>query len=514
MIVRQTLLAAAVAGITLTSGLASASLESEMNKLFGSITNVTDPSAVSGTQRGVIQGGSIYTRTPLTTINPVNLQMPRIDAGCGGIDMFGGSFSFINKEQYIQLLRSIAGNATGYAFKLALTTLSPMIGGIVEDLQKSIGALNAAALDSCNITQNLFAAAGATPESAANLGEKLRGGGGAVAAVATGLSSAVDSVGSLISKVNDPMSNLTPAGQNQMYATGAFGNTTWRLLNEGSGAINRWFEFGDTELANALMSYTGTILVVPPPPSSDSTMSTDGKVNPSIIGIRDLYEGNIDERGNQTRNLSLYSCQQYEDSDPANNRGAVCLPQPDPVTGQIPPLQVNQNAQLQGMLTRVNVLLLGAGVDGGIAGIFDGTTARDFNDQERALLSMENRLMATLQQIGNRSPLATRSFAQAIAVPVALALTEDLSSQVLNAVKTSAAQNSHITGSAAMAAEADKLAKQAQEFFIEQQKKLDTNASLIAIGENILKNAPPQKMPSNAPGAPTFGAGGETSPSP
>jgi len=264
MIIRKATLAAAVASLTLTTGIATASLEQEMNKLFGGISNVTDPSAVSGMQRGVVQGGSLYVRTPLTRVTPVNIQMPRIDAGCGGIDMFGGSFSFINKDQYIQLLRSIAGNATGYAFKLALTTLSPMIGGITEDLQKSISALNSAALDSCNITQNLFAAAGATPESAAVLGEKLRSGAGTQSALATGLSTGIDAIGGVISKINDPLSNLTPAGQNQMYETGAFGNATWRMLNEGGSSITTWFEFGGTELANAIMSYTGSMVITPP----------------------------------------------------------------------------------------------------------------------------------------------------------------------------------------------------------------------------------------------------------
>jgi conjugative transfer pilus assembly protein TraH len=33
---------------------------------------------------------------------------PSFDAGCGGIDLFAGSFSFISAEQFQNLLRAIA----------------------------------------------------------------------------------------------------------------------------------------------------------------------------------------------------------------------------------------------------------------------------------------------------------------------------------------------------------------------------------------------------------------------
>jgi len=69
-------------------------------------------------------------RSPINSINLVNLTAPEIRAGCGGIDLYGGSFTFINTDQFRQILRQIGANALGYAFKLALATTVP---GVRQD---------------------------------------------------------------------------------------------------------------------------------------------------------------------------------------------------------------------------------------------------------------------------------------------------------------------------------------------------------------------------------------------
>jgi conjugative transfer pilus assembly protein TraH len=56
------------------------------------------------------------------TIQLVSMTLPDINAGCGGIDAYLGSFSFINSEQLQRFGKQIMSNAAGYFFDLALQT--------------------------------------------------------------------------------------------------------------------------------------------------------------------------------------------------------------------------------------------------------------------------------------------------------------------------------------------------------------------------------------------------------
>ena len=67
-----------------TSTVASASaINSEMNKMFSSMTNVTNPGAYKTSRRGVISGGSLQVRNKVMNINIVSAQPPSFAAGCG-----------------------------------------------------------------------------------------------------------------------------------------------------------------------------------------------------------------------------------------------------------------------------------------------------------------------------------------------------------------------------------------------------------------------------------------------
>ena len=84
-----------------------------MNQLFGSMTNTTAPGVFESQRRGVISGGSVVVRNRIMNENLVSMVPPSFQAGCGGIDMFAGSLSFVNADQFVQLLRSVAANAKG-----------------------------------------------------------------------------------------------------------------------------------------------------------------------------------------------------------------------------------------------------------------------------------------------------------------------------------------------------------------------------------------------------------------
>jgi conjugative transfer pilus assembly protein TraH len=126
-----------------------------MDAMFGTLTNATSPTAHLGQRRGVITGGSLVTRNRIMSTNLVSVVPPSFSAGCGGIDLYGGSFSFINLNQFVTLMRSVAANAAGYAFQLAINAMCPDCGNVMSDLQKKIQQMNQLFSNSCQLAQGV-----------------------------------------------------------------------------------------------------------------------------------------------------------------------------------------------------------------------------------------------------------------------------------------------------------------------------------------------------------------------
>jgi conjugative transfer pilus assembly protein TraH len=70
------------------------------------------------------------------------VQLPGAKAGCGGIDLFAGSFSYISADQFMAMIKNIGNNALGYAFKLAIDAVDPMIGNVLDKLREASEAMN------------------------------------------------------------------------------------------------------------------------------------------------------------------------------------------------------------------------------------------------------------------------------------------------------------------------------------------------------------------------------------
>ena len=137
---------------------ASAGVGADMEQAFqdmGAAANVSGPSAYQGQSAGYYSLGSAWTRFPQKTVYPANLQLPKVTAGCGGIDVFTGSFSFINADEFVAMLKAVANNAIGFAFKLAIEAISPQIGKTMQDLQDLANKINQQNISSCESAQAL-----------------------------------------------------------------------------------------------------------------------------------------------------------------------------------------------------------------------------------------------------------------------------------------------------------------------------------------------------------------------
>jgi conjugative transfer pilus assembly protein TraH len=105
-------------------------------------------------------GGSISARTPIDNLQLLTIKSPDIKAGCGGIDIFGGAFSFINAEQFTQFLQSIGSNALGYAFSLGLEAICPTCNSALKWLRDQMNQINKLSTDSCMAAKALVNTAG------------------------------------------------------------------------------------------------------------------------------------------------------------------------------------------------------------------------------------------------------------------------------------------------------------------------------------------------------------------
>jgi conjugative transfer pilus assembly protein TraH len=132
-----------------------ADLEDTLRDMLDANVQVNNPGSISSARRGGFYGGSIYVRGRVMNVSVINFTPPSFSAGCGGIDLFGGSFSMINKEQFVALLRSVAQNAAGYAFHLALKNICEQCSTIIANLQRVIQEMNQFTGNSCQLAKGI-----------------------------------------------------------------------------------------------------------------------------------------------------------------------------------------------------------------------------------------------------------------------------------------------------------------------------------------------------------------------
>jgi len=151
---------AVLAAANLMAAPVAADVGNELTTFFddmGAAANVTGPTAYQGQSAGYYTGGGVWTRFPQRAVNPVNLQLPSVNAGCGGIDIFSGSFSFIDSDEMVAMLKSVANNALGFAFQLAIKSISPQISQTIEEFAQKVQQMNQFNMNSCEMAQGLVA---------------------------------------------------------------------------------------------------------------------------------------------------------------------------------------------------------------------------------------------------------------------------------------------------------------------------------------------------------------------
>lgn len=137
----------------------SSSLTTFFNKI-GVASNVTPPALFKDQSAGYATGGGLSLSGNVMESQLAHVEMPSVRYGnCGDIDIYNGGFSFIGGEQIVRTLKGVASSAAGYAFMLALETVSPQFANNVKQLQSWANTINGIGINSCETASSLVSAA-------------------------------------------------------------------------------------------------------------------------------------------------------------------------------------------------------------------------------------------------------------------------------------------------------------------------------------------------------------------
>ena len=287
---------------------ARADVLSEMEDFWqGAAVNATGPAAFEGQASGHWSLGNLYLRAPVRSEPIATMSLPSFRAGCGGIDAFAGAFSYIDSDQLVAFGRAVAQNATGFAFELALETISPVIAETMSKLRALSQWVNNQNLNSCESAQALVGAA---------WGRNDRASEAICAAIGTSQGIFSDYAAAKHGCGAGGRRNSTLAAASGALAEQAPVNVNlaWRAVRASS------FLAADTELAEFAMSLSGTVIVTAPVVDSDPDGPAVRVLQPLALDrrvVEVLMEGGGD--------LPKYSCDTPDDClDPA--LGQVTIP--------------------------------------------------------------------------------------------------------------------------------------------------------------------------------------------
>ncbi len=408
--------------IVVLPGNSRADLNATMDSMFSSMINVTAPDAHISARRGIVDGGSVVVRNRVVTPQLIAFNPPKFAAGCGGVDAFLGSFSFINADQFVNLLRAIASNAISYSFQLALNEMCPSCSDLITKLRSAAGRINEWAGNSCQVAQAAVDFVGDKLPSEMSLSLEQ----GPVGSLARNVGSALDEFNVRFPTPGQvlPTKSLTPT---ELYDEGITGNVAFRILTEGgTSSASSWIVGNDSALVEELISLTGTVIITEPDPSDpdadEKPISTN--IIPPLLAFQDF----IGEKS-ESDEIYLYEC----------------------ATGVADCMEMNPaiSTTFIPMADRVRYLLLGDMSTGDI-GIINkfalnpaASSGGTFTADQRAFMDVLPDIAKNIRDLARTSSGAARVYGNEISEVVGLMLVEALIDELMTTVTLAAAKNPH-----------------------------------------------------------------------
>ncbi len=252
-------------------------LNAQAQKLFndlGAMGNITKPQAFKGQTMNTYTAGSLFVRAPQKSYQIASLQMPYISAGCGGINLFGGSFSHISGAQFKDMLKSITSAIPGVIFQLAIKSVEPLLGSTIDEFKTWEQFINNRNISSCDMAKQLVGTMGdamgmSTQSSCQTIGVNSLGLDAEEAVNRCNKGSGTD--------------DALKDGRADKRIKPFEGNLVWDALLKMKHLDN-----GDREL---IMSITGTTIFSR---ASTDTSPDPVSIPPTLSALKDLMYGNSD----------------------------------------------------------------------------------------------------------------------------------------------------------------------------------------------------------------------------
>ncbi len=119
----------------------------------------TSPGYFEGQKRGYFNGGGFSARLYTSNDYLLSVTPPKIKAGCGGIDVFMGGFSFLDANYLVSKAQNILTAAPFIALDLSLSVLCEQCIKAVKSAEAIANQLNSLQFDDCKASKVMVAKA-------------------------------------------------------------------------------------------------------------------------------------------------------------------------------------------------------------------------------------------------------------------------------------------------------------------------------------------------------------------
>jgi Conjugative relaxosome accessory transposon protein len=301
--------------IALLPTLAQADVAEAFKSLLSDGANVavSSPGQFSSQARNSFVAGGLDVRFPNRAAPQILSITPfRIQAGCGGVSLFFGGFSFISGQEIVALIKAVAQNAIGLAVELVMTTLCGPCASVMQIMRQLALAAANKALDSCQIAKALMNSASSSMgvnAGAAETSQDTCTNLGAMWGNLTDQSAAQNGASNLCNDMKSAIGNGTqwvskaltaagidpksPLGQKELCSKQLTCNTMWTLLNQtdlydNSNVDNIRDKLLIMNITGTTIKTAGNALGAPASPTGNSATAAAGggwlAAGPSLTG--------------------------------------------------------------------------------------------------------------------------------------------------------------------------------------------------------------------------------------
>ena len=113
------------------------------------------PQYFEGQKRGYFNAGTYSMRYQNKKEYLFSIQKPRLQSGCGGIDLFMGGFSFLDPEYLMEKMQRALQAAPAIAFDLALKETCPECASTLGKFEGFINELNSMQMSECELGKKI-----------------------------------------------------------------------------------------------------------------------------------------------------------------------------------------------------------------------------------------------------------------------------------------------------------------------------------------------------------------------